>query len=102
MFFVIAGLLNDINMYAPSKISWTDLSVAVSGIPPSPRDGHGLAVEGGKLYVHGGVGNSGACLMVTIGYSLVEYSSAKLAAKQRAFRTGSSPRLSIPVPLSSF
>ena len=47
-------------MYDPINISWTDLSVAVSGTAPPPRDGHGFALVGGKLYVHGGYGTSGA------------------------------------------
>ena len=48
-------------MYQPANITWTDLSVAVSGIPPSPRDGLGFTFAGGKIYVHGGFGSNGAC-----------------------------------------
>ncbi len=46
--------LNDLHAYDPAAGGWTDLSTALSGTPPSPRDGHGLASAGGKLYVHGG------------------------------------------------
>ncbi len=55
---VVAGLLNDFHVYDPANIRWTDLSAAASGSPPSPRDGHGFALLGGKLYVHGGYGTS--------------------------------------------
>jgi len=56
----VAGLLNDFHVYDPANIRWTDLSAAASGSPPAPRDGHGFALLAGKLYVHGGYGNSGA------------------------------------------
>ena len=60
----VAGLLNDFYMYEPANITWTDLSVAVSGIPPSPRDGLGFTFAGGKIYVHGGFGSNGACARI--------------------------------------
>ena len=46
--------LNDLHVYDPAAGAWTDLSAALSGAPPSPRDGHGCTSAGGKLYVHGG------------------------------------------------
>ena len=49
-------------------MAWTNLSATASGAPPSPRDSHGFASAGGKLYVHGGefceasCGEAGAAL----------------------------------------
>ena len=37
-------------------MSWTDLSVPLSGTPPDNRSLHGFASAGGGLYVHGGLG----------------------------------------------
>jgi hypothetical protein len=45
---------NDLHVYDPAAGAWTDLSAALSGTPPSPREGHGFTSAGGKLYVHGG------------------------------------------------
>jgi hypothetical protein len=50
---------NDLNVYDPDAGAWTDLSAAISGTPPSPRDDHGFTSAGGKLYVHGGYGTRG-------------------------------------------
>ena len=36
-------------------MSWTNLSDAASGTPPSARRLHGFKSAGSKLYVHGGV-----------------------------------------------
>ena len=51
-----AGLsrLQDLHVYDPATMAWTNLSAAASGTPPSGRDGHGFTSAGGKLYVHGG------------------------------------------------
>jgi hypothetical protein len=46
-------------VYDPAAGAWTDLSAALSGTPPSPRGNHGFTSAGGKLYVHGGWGDSG-------------------------------------------
>jgi hypothetical protein len=47
-------------VYHPADGAWTDLSAPLSGSPPSPRSGHGFtSASEGKLYVHGGEGNSG-------------------------------------------
>jgi hypothetical protein len=46
-------------VYDPAAGAWTDLSAALSGTPPSPRSFHGFTSAGGKLYVHGGYGDSG-------------------------------------------
>ena len=54
------GLLNDLHMYDPHNISWSDLTVTLTDPWPSPRDGHGFTSTGGKLYVHGGYGTDGA------------------------------------------
>ena len=39
----------------PVAMSWTNLSDAASGTPPSARRLHGFKSAGSKLYVHGGV-----------------------------------------------
>ena len=46
--------LQDLHVYDPAAMAWTDLSAASSGTPPSARSGGGFASAGGKLYVHGG------------------------------------------------
>ena len=56
-----AHLLNDLHEYDPATRAWTDLSAAISGTPPSPRGLHGFTSAGGKLYVHGGLGDNGMC-----------------------------------------
>ena len=54
-----AVYLQDLHVYDPAAMAWTDLSAAASGTPPSARGFHGLASAGGKLYVHGGLCDSG-------------------------------------------
>ena len=46
-----AGLVNDLHMFSPSLNSWLTLS---NGSGPSPRQSHGFASCGNKLYVFGG------------------------------------------------
>ena len=50
----LAGPLNDLFSYDPAAMTWTDLSVAVAGNPPTPRFDQGFESAGGKLYVFGG------------------------------------------------
>ncbi len=58
----LSGFFNDLHVYDPANMTWTDLSAAVSGTPPSPRYGHGFAGAGGVLYSFGGLGvNNGGC-----------------------------------------
>ena len=52
-------LLQDLHVYDPATMAWTDLSAAASGTPPSARMYHGFTSAGGKLYVHGGYDGSG-------------------------------------------
>jgi hypothetical protein len=40
--------------FDPSAMTWKDLSSAVTGPSPLPRNSHGFAAAGGKLYVHAG------------------------------------------------
>jgi hypothetical protein len=54
-----AGVKNDLHVYDPASLTWFDLSSVALGTPPSARSGHGFTPAGGKLYVHGGVGNNG-------------------------------------------
>jgi len=49
----------DLHVFDPATMAWTDLSAATSGTPPSARGGHGFTSAGGKLYVHGGYINLG-------------------------------------------
>ena len=51
--------VQDLHVYDPAAMAWTDLSAASSGTPPSARYGHGFTSAGGKLYVHGGSDGSG-------------------------------------------
>ena len=46
-------------MYDPAAGAWTDLSAALSGAQPSPRNSHGFTSAGGQLYVHGGYVDDG-------------------------------------------
>jgi hypothetical protein len=56
-----AGYLDDLHLFDPTTMTWTLLPAAEeSGTRPCARSGHGFASAGGKLYVHGGVGNTGA------------------------------------------
>ena len=51
--------LDDLHSYDPVAMAWTDLSAFASETPPSPRAWHGFTAAGGRLYVHGGLGNIG-------------------------------------------
>ncbi len=53
------GFFQDLHVYDPDTMAWTDLSATASGTTPSARWGHGFALARGKLYVHGGNGDSG-------------------------------------------
>ena len=51
-----AGYLNDLQMYDPDTLRWTDLPTSS---PPYSRFSHGFKVVNGKAYVHGGYGETG-------------------------------------------
>ena len=51
--------LGDLHVYDPVAMAWTNLSAAASGTPPVPRYWHGFTTVGGRLYVHGGLGDDG-------------------------------------------
>jgi hypothetical protein len=55
-----AGRLDDLYSFDPATMTWTLLTPADGSDPPSARDGHGLTSAEGRLYVHGGVGNTGS------------------------------------------
>ena len=57
--FPLAGIFQDLHVYDPADMAWTNISTVASGTPPSARYGHGFAWAGGKLYVHGGTDDSG-------------------------------------------
>ena len=50
--------LSDFHSFDPAARVWTDLSGAVQGTPPTASYSHGFASAGGRLYVHGGVGEN--------------------------------------------
>ncbi len=54
-----AGLLDDLLSFDPANMTWTLLSAADHAIPPSARYWHGFTSAGGRLYVHGGLEDSG-------------------------------------------
>ena len=49
-----AGDLDDLHVYDPAGMAWTNLSSPLSGQPPTSRDSHGFASAGGRLFVYGG------------------------------------------------
>jgi hypothetical protein len=57
------GILADLFVFDPSMLTWTELTGAVHGTPPSARVGHGFTSAGGRLYVHGGLAGNGECRM---------------------------------------
>ena len=50
----ITGDSNDLWMFEPTAMAWTNLTAFFQGTPPSERDSHGFTSAAGKLYVHGG------------------------------------------------
>ncbi len=55
-----AKTLAGLNVLDTSKHRWSDLSGTIHGEQPTPRYSHGFTSAGGKLYLHGGIGNEGA------------------------------------------
>ncbi len=53
------GSLQDLHVYDPATMAWTDLSAIASGTRPPARWGHGFTSAGGKLYVHRGMSVAG-------------------------------------------
>jgi hypothetical protein len=54
------GYLDDLYSYEPTNMTWTRIYAAPGGgSPPLGRACHGFTSAGGKLYVHGGEGQSG-------------------------------------------
>jgi hypothetical protein len=51
--------LDDLFAFDLAESTWIDLSIPHGGVPPEPRNSHGFAEAGGKLYVHGGLGTKG-------------------------------------------
>ncbi len=54
-----AGRLNNFYSFDPVTMTWRLLSTENSSDIPSPRECHGLAQDGARLYVHGGAGKEG-------------------------------------------
>ncbi len=50
------GYLNDVLVFDPALMKWTDLTQEIVGTPPSPRYQHGFSSAGSKLYLQGGFG----------------------------------------------
>jgi hypothetical protein len=59
--------LNDLYAFDLANLAWIDLSIPAAGEPPPPRSSGGLAEAGGKLYVHGGLGEIGAEAIIASG-----------------------------------
>jgi hypothetical protein len=55
-----AKTLAGLNVLDTSKHRWSDLSGTIHGEQPTPRYSHGFTSAGGKLYLHGGIGNEGS------------------------------------------
>ena len=53
------GFLGDLHAYNLSSMRWSNLSSAVSGSSPSPRNGHRMTPMVGKLFVQGGADITG-------------------------------------------
>ena len=51
--------MNDLRVFEPATLTWTDISVPAAGFVPAPRSSHGFTAVRGRLYVHGGYGKSG-------------------------------------------
>ena len=62
-----ADIYADLHMFDPAAMAWTDLTLDVSGAPPSPRGFHGFTAAGARLYVHGGFGEIGDVYVVVAG-----------------------------------
>ncbi len=52
--------MQDLYVFDPVSLLWTNLSDYSAGEPPSSRFMHGFAAVGHKLYVQGGLGAEGA------------------------------------------
>jgi hypothetical protein len=63
-------MANDLHVYDITAAGWTDLSVPMSGSPPSQRMFQGFTSAKGKLYVFGGTGiftgNANGLLLTTL------------------------------------
>jgi N-acetylneuraminic acid mutarotase len=59
-----AGSLEDMYVYDPATMTWTDLSKAAAGVPPAGRYGQAFIEAGGLLYVHGGWNGAGDWRMI--------------------------------------
>ena len=60
-----AELLDDLNSFDPSTMTWALLSASVVHSPLA-RQCHGFTSAGGKLYVHGGDSSTGALQWVRV------------------------------------
>ena len=45
---------DDLYVFDPSSLTWTNATATASGPAPSGRSQHGFAASSGRLYVHGG------------------------------------------------
>ena len=58
--YMPGAFLNDLQLFDPAKVAWTDITSNAKGDPPSPRRSMGFAADGeGMLYVFGGTDDSG-------------------------------------------
>ncbi len=56
--------MNDLYVYDPLTMTWTDLSSSTDGNPPTPRILHGFEVFDDAIYVQGGIDSTGDFLAV--------------------------------------
>ena len=58
--YMPGAFLNDLQLFDPAKVAWTDITSNAKGDPPSPRRSMGFTADGkGMLYVFGGTDDSG-------------------------------------------
>ncbi len=52
--------MQDLHVFDPTILAWTDLTAAARGAPPAARYCHGFSADGGRLYVFGGMELNGS------------------------------------------
>ena len=57
--FTLSEMLQDLFIFEPDKVTWTQMTEVMIGNPPSPREWHGFTAAAGLLYVFGGFGGPG-------------------------------------------
>ena len=77
--------LNDLHVFDPIALNWTDLADINAGIPPMARGSHDFTSAGGQLYVYGGYSYYiGKCVYVNLGTMSVFLPSLRASIRARA------------------